>query len=185
MTKIKNWTLEQVVTNVTKQYRSHSDFQDIKQEAWLKALEVVANDPEADYNKVYGRCRRRIHDYTTYENHVVSVSKGPLARQLKQKLGGDTYNQLEEVYKALDEPIEYQEIEGDGSTEEGYTLKDTYQKVYLIIELYLDKTEQFVIKGMLNEETQEAIGEVLGISPSRVSQIYNKATDKIAKILEV
>jgi len=170
-------------------YGNKQMFNDLRQEALLKAYELMA-DGVTDEKKIIGSMRSRLRDFYNYEQLPVTVPASGQAYTARSLLMGDKGSPdvgwpLLQALMASGEVLN-DNLPAISNHVEKYEAMDYLQHLLFIMEEVLDSREyEILVSVYLNEVEQTEVADLMGISKQRVEQIRDTALEKIREAISV
>lgn len=149
---------------------------------WIpRSVRQKSKTIEETYNKLENRLGRNAKDIEVAKELNISIDE---LNSILQQINSFNIVSLEE--KLYDSNIvNYLKNDEDSLPEDIICNRELHEVLQLSIEKLPEREKQVISLYYFNEVTYKEIGEILGISESRVSQLHSKAISRLkAKIVE-
>ena len=174
-------------------YGSSQEFEDLKQEALLAALEEKERFPEAGDAYLIGVMRKAMQAYYNIKLKPVTIPQSgqvyALLSAIKGEEGGEGANYTEQALmdalKGHNEPLEPQTLRQEVSTEETYQNQETVEHIRHNLWVYLtDKQALAIDYVFFKDYSPSEVAKAQDVSQQRISQWLHSGLAKLKKMLE-
>jgi RNA polymerase sigma factor (sigma-70 family) len=182
-------TIHKAADRLAGRYGNKQMFNDLRQEALLKAYELMA-DGVTDEKKIIGSMRSRLRDFYNFEQLPVTLPASGHTRKARVSLmsgkgSPDIEWPLLQALMASGEVLN-DNLPAISNHVEEYEFNDYLQHLMFIMEEALDTREYEIIVCLyLNGDTQDAVATEMGITQQRVEKIKEVALMKVREAISV
>lgn len=183
--------LEKMAKTVAYRFNSEAHYDDLVQEGLIKALELLADEPEAEEKAVYQVMKKRMYDYLNFDTKGVSIPASDTARAIARghdNLDNSSYSEagkdaLRAVLEAEWGQYDDDKVAGEQKTGEELLLdKEMVEHLCRSIAGGLTADEAKIIQlRYLDDMTQKETAVEMEITQQAVQKKEKIALEKIKK----